>query len=781
MNARSDPNRLKVQRQVVGRPHPHDSVARHVTGEAVYIDDMPDLPGTLHCAPVLSPVAKGALNGIDAARAMEMAGVRAVLSAADIPGRNEAAPILADEPILAEGAVLHVGQIVALVVADSFAEAVRGARAVRLDIEAQAPVLDAIEAFAADDHTHPTQLLEQGDCEAALAGAPHRFQGTVEMGGQDHFYLETQIAYAVPGEGQAMQVFSSTQHPTEVQVHVALALGVRNHQVTVDCRRMGGAFGGKESQATIIACLAALAARATARPCRLRLRREDDMAATGKRHGFTMRYDVGVDDAGRFHGLKVEAIANSGHVADLSGPVVTRALTHLDNCYHIPAAHFTGFAARTNTVSNTAFRGFGGPQGMLATEAIIDDVSRRLGLDPNAMRLANYYGARTGDETPYGQRVEDNRIRDVVDRVMENARWDERRAAIDAFNKSNPTLRKGLAMMPVKFGISFNLPTLNQAGALVHVYQDGSVHLNHGGTEMGQGLFTKVAQVVAEIFGIPLDDIAITATTTGKVPNTSATAASSGSDLNGAAAHRAASEIRDRMARAAAHHFECPVEAVLFADGSVHAGERSISFANLAKHCWVQRISLSATGFYATPKIHWDGGRLKGRPFFYFTYGAAVCETVIDLLTGENRCLGAWIVQDCGKPLNPIIDLGQIEGAFVQGLGWLTCEELWWDETGRLRTVGPSTYKIPGSRDVPPVFDVQILDDEPNREDTVFRSKAIGEPPLMLAISAWLSLRDAVSSLSDGRLPAKLDAPATPERVLFAVEEMRQRVAKGAP
>ena len=779
MNVRPDPGKLTIERAVVGKPHPHDSAARHVTGEAIYIDDMPDLPGTLHCAPVLSPIAKGRLRGIDPAGALEMRGVHRVLTAADVPGKNEAAPILAGEPILAEGEVLHVGQIVALVVAEDFATAVRAARAVRLDIEAEPAQFDHEDAYAKDEHTHPTQVLEQGDCAAALDGAPRRFQGSVTMGGQDHFYLETQIAYVVPGEGGAMQVHSSTQHPTEVQVHVALALGLRNHMVTVDCRRMGGAFGGKESQATVVACLAALAAQATGRPCRLRLRREDDMAATGKRHGFTVRYDVGVDGRGRFHGLKMEAIANSGHVADLSGPVVTRALTHFDNCYHLPAAHFTGFAAKTNTVSNTAFRGFGGPQGMLATEALIDDVARRLGMDPNEMRLANYYGEGTGDETPYGQRVEDNRIRDVVDRVMENARWRERRAAIDAFNEAHPTLRKGLAMMPVKFGISFNLRTLNQAGALVHVYQDGSVHLNHGGTEMGQGLFTKVAQVVAEVFGIPLEDVAITPTTTGKVPNTSATAASSGSDLNGAAAFQAAMEIRDRMAKAAADHFDCPAEAVVFADGSVHAGNRSVTFGHLAKHCWVERISLSSAGFYATPKIHWDGGRLKGRPFFYFTYGAAVCETVIDLLTGENRCLGAWIVQDCGKPLNPVLDLGQIEGAFVQGMGWLTCEELWWDEAGRLRTVGPSTYKIPGSRDVPPVFDVQILDDRPNREETVFRSKAIGEPPLMLAIGVWLSLRDAVSSLSGGRLPAALDAPATPERVLFAVEDMQQRVAEG--
>ncbi|MEM1318045.1 MAG: xanthine dehydrogenase molybdopterin binding subunit, partial [Pseudomonadota bacterium] len=575
-----------------------------------------------------------------------------------------------------------------------------------------------------------------------------------------------------------MLVWSSTQHPTEVQIHTALALGIASHCVDVQVRRMGGGFGGKESQPTIIAGIAAVMAKLTGKPCRFRLRRHDDMAATGKRHGFRMDWQIGFSNAGRVAAMKVKALANSGHVADLSGPVVTRALTHLDNCYHLPAADLLGFAAKTNTVSNTAFRGFGGPQGIIASEAMIDEIARHLGKDPKEVRAVNYYGPETGHETPYGQIVEDNRIVEVVDRVLESADWTRRRAEIDAFNKTSPVLKKGLAMMPVKFGISFNLTTLNQAGALVHVYMDGSVHLNHGGTEMGQGLNTKVAQVVAEVFGLPLSAISITPTTTGKVPNTSATAASAGSDLNGAAALNAAIAIRGRMAEAAAARFDCDIEDVVFADGHVSAGERSLSFGTLAKHCWAERIGLSEAGFYKTPKIHWDGKTLKGRPFFYYTYGAAVSEVVVDTLTGENRCLRTDIVQDCGKPLNPVLDLGQIEGAFVQGMGWLTCEELWWDDKGKLRTVGPSTYKIPGSRDVPPVFNVSILDDKPNCEETVFRSKAIGEPPLMLAISVWLALRDAVSSLSGGRYAAELNAPATPEAVLFAVDAMKERVAE---
>lgn len=779
----SDPLRnpsgdLKIEREIVGKGYAHDSAMRHVTGKAIYIDDMPDLPETLHVAPVLSPIANGFLRGIDTRAAETMPGVRAILTVADIRGHNDVAPIFAHEPVFAEERVEHVGQIVAAIVAECLPQALQAAHKVFVDIEERTPVKDVERARADEAVTLPNQHLVQGDAKTVLESAEHVFSGRVEMGGQDHFYLEGQVAYAIPGEESDMTIWSSTQHPTEVQVHVADVLGAKAHDLDVLVRRMGGAFGGKESQATIVAAIAAIGAQKTGKPCRFRLRRDDDMAATGKRHGFVMNWQAGVAGDGRIRGLKVEALANSGHVADLSGPVVTRALTHLDNCYFIPDADFLGVACKTNTVSNTAFRGFGGPQGMLAIEAIIDSISRQLGIDPNAMRAANYYGEATGTVTPYDQEVEDNRVADVVERVLANADWDRRRAEIDAFNQDNKVLKKGLAMMPVKFGISFNLPTLNQAGSLVHVYMDGSVHLNHGGTEMGQGLYVKVAQVVAEVFGIALEEVKITATTTGKVPNTSATAASSGSDLNGAAAYRAAMAIRTRMAQVAADHFGCGTDDLTFREGHIHHDDRSISFPVLAKKCWAERVSLSEAGHYATPKIHWDSARLKGRPFYYFTYGAAVAEVVIDTLTGENRCLRADIVQDCGKPLNPTIDLGQIEGAFVQGMGWLTCEELWWDDQARLRTLGPSTYKIPGSRDVPPQFNVEILDDEPNREDTVFRSKAIGEPPLMLAISVWLALRDAVSSLSDGKLPANLDAPATAERVLFAVDDMKRRVAQ---
>ncbi len=772
----NDMGNLKINREVVGHGHAHDSAKRHVRGEAIYIDDMPDLPGTLHIAPILSPIANGTIISIDTAAVESCDGVVTVLFADDIPGKNEAAPILKNEPIFAVGKVEHIGQIIGAVVADSLNNALRAARKVHLEIKEHPACYDVEVAFKENSYTHPTQHLSSGDIKQAFKDRSNIFTGRIEMGGQDHFYLEGMVSYAIPGEEKDMVVWASTQHPTEVQIHVAMALGLRDHDVDVRVRRMGGAFGGKESQPTIIAAIAALAAQVTGKPCRFRLRRDDDMAATGKRHGFVMNYQVGVEPNGRFTGLKIDALANSGHVADLTGPVVTRALTHFDNCYYLPATEFVGFSAKTNTVSNTAFRGFGGPQGLLATEAIIDTVSREIGLTPNQLRAANYYGPNTGEVTPYDQPIEDNRVVDVVERVLANADWDKRRLEIDAFNAKNKVLKKGLAMVPVKFGISFNMPTLNQAGSLVHVYQDGSVHLNHGGTEMGQGLYTKVAQVVAEVFGIALEDVKISTTTTDKVPNTSATAASSGSDLNGAAAFNAANEIKTRMIDVACTLYNVTRDKISFSKGKVVVGKDKLSFGELAKQCWMKRVSLSATGFYATPKIHWDGKNLKGRPFFYFTYGAAVAEVVIDTLTGENRCLRVDIVQDCGTPLNPTLDLGQIEGAFVQGMGWLTCEELWWDEKGKLRTTGPSTYKIPGSRDVPPEFNVEILDDKPNREETVFRSKAIGEPPLMLAISVWLAIRDAISSLADGKLAANLDAPATPEQVLHALNDMKKRV-----
>jgi len=770
-----------ILRSIQGGAHApvrHDSAVGHLTGRALYVDDMPLVPGALHAALVLSPHAHARLRRVDCAGALASPGVAAVVVAADIPGKNDIGPIRADEPLLPADVVEYEGQPVVAVAADTLDNARAAAALVAIDYEILPAVLSLAEAIERELHVSPPQTMTRGDVDTALAGAPHRLSGEFACGGQDHFYLEGQVALAVPGEGPDMAVYSSTQHPTEVQHGVAHLLGLPFNMVTVEVRRMGGGFGGKESQATMIAGIAAVLARKAGRPVKLRLPRDDDMRATGKRHPFLFRYDVGFDGDGRILGLDLTLAANGGNVADHTPAVITRALCHADNGYWLPSLRFLGLPCKTNTVSNTAFRGYGGPQGMFAIETILDIMARHLGLPLEELRRRNFYGIGRNDVTPYGMKVEDNilgQISDELEQSVDLAGW---RKEILTFNSTSPVIKKGLATMPIKFGISFNRPALNQAGALVSVYTDGSVTLNHGGTEMGQGLFIKVAQVVAEAFQIDLDNIRVSATTTAKVPNTSPTAASCGSDLNGMAAFNAAQEIKGRMADVAANHFGVPESDIVFAANRVYAGNRSLSFSELALLCWDQRVSLSATGYYRTPKIHWDAKTNTGRPFYYFVYGAAAAEVAIDTLTGEMRVLRAELLQDCGKSLNPALDLGQIEGAFVQGMGWLTTEELWWDAAGRLRTHGPSTYKIPGSRDVPPRFNVRLLSDAPNGEATIFRSKAVGEPPLMLAISVWLAIRDAIASLADYKLAPRLDAPATPERILSAVDEIRLRACR---
>lgn len=749
----------------------HESAVGHVTGRALYLDDVATVPGTLEAALVLSPHAHAGIRRIDFAPALAMPGVAAAVCAADIPGRNDIAPMMRDEPLLAARTVEYEGQPVAAIAAATLDQARAAAKFVVVEYEPLPAVLTVEEAMARELYVSPPQTMQRGDLAAGFAGAAHRFNGDVRCGGQDHFYLEGQIALATPGDTGDMHVHSSTQHPTEVQHGVAHVLGLPFSAVTAEVRRMGGGFGGKESQATIIAGIAALLAWKTRRPVKLRLPRDDDMRATGKRHPFLLRYDVGFDAEGRILALDLVLAANGGNVADHTPSVLTRALCHADNCYWLPNVRFRGLACKTHTVSNTAFRGYGGPQGMLAIETIVEGIARHLGVPVDTVRQRNFYGVGRNDVTPYGMRVEDNiitRVTDELDRTVGLAAW---RKAVDDFNRQSPVIKKGLATMPLKFGISFNRPALNQAGALVHVYTDGSVMLNHGGTEMGQGLFVKIAQVVAEVFQVDLDHVRVSATSTAKVPNTSATAASSGSDLNGMAALQAAERIKARMAKVAAAHFAVPEGEIAFAANRIYAGNRSLSFPELAQLSWESRVSLSATGYYSTPKIHWDQATCTGSPFYYFVYGAAAAEVAIDTLTGEMRVLRAELLQDCGRSLNPAIDLGQIEGAFVQGMGWLTTEELWWDVKGCLRTHGPSTYKIPGSRDVPPVFNARILADAPNREATIFRSKAVGEPPLMLALSVWLAIRNAVAQCGEG--PVQLDAPATPERILAAVDRAR--------
>jgi xanthine dehydrogenase large subunit len=758
---------------VVHKPVRHDSAPKHVSGTARYIDDLPEPEGLLHAALHLSDRTHAKILAIDLSRALALPGVVAVITVKDVPGNADIAPVKGPEPMLADGVVEFHGHPVAAVAARDLATARRAAKLIVVEYEDLPAILSIAEAVENQSFLLPPLGLKRGDAAGSIARAPHRLKGELSLGAQDHFYLEGQISQAEPREDGDVIVRCSTQHPSEVQKLIARVLGTPLHAVTVECRRMGGGFGGKETQAAQFACIAAVLARKTGRPVKLRLDRDEDMAITGKRHDFLSRYDVGFDEDGRILGYDLTLAGRGGWTADLTGAVVDRAVFHADSSYWLPDVSITGLCCRTNTVSNTAFRGFGGPQGMAATEYVIDEIACHLGRDPLEVRLVNLYGTATNNVTPYFQTVKDNILPELLEELLTSSDYRQRRREIDAFNAQSPHLKKGLALNPVKFGISFTTTFLNQAGALVLVYEDGSVQLNHGGTEMGQGLYVKVAQVVAETFGIRLDRIRITATRTDKVPNTSATAASAGADLNGKAAEAAALEIRGRLAAVAAPLLNVPADQVVFADGRVSGGGKTLDFAAVAHRAWMDRVQLSASGFYATPDIHFDRATGQGTPFYYFAYGAAVTEVLVDTLTGEYRFTRADLLHDCGRSLNPAIDLGQVEGAYIQGLGWLTMEELWWDYTGRLRTHAPSTYKIPTARDLPEDFRVRLVSGRDNPANTVFRSKAVGEPPFMLGISAWLALKDAVIAAA-GTRHVRLDAPATPERVLLAITSARR-------
>lgn len=758
-----------------GQPLPHDSGLIHATGEARFVDDLREPPGLLHGALVLSETAHGDIRDIHTEPAFAIPGVLAAFTARDIPGANEIGPIVVAEPALAEDRVEFIGEPLALILGDRLEAAQAGARLVKAEIEPLPAVLDPVEAHRRGLYVCDPQIMKRGNSLNHMFAAEHRLEGSLRIGGQDHFYLETQAALALPEDDGSMVVWLSTQHPSEAQSRIARLLGWPSNRVEVKVRRMGGGFGGKESQATIIGALAALGAYHTQNPVKLRLDRRTDMLATGKRHDFQIYWSAGFDSTGRISALEMDLLSRCGPVADLSPAVMTRAMVSADNCYAIPHITLRGYCCRTNTVSNTAFRGFGGPQGVAAIESVIDDVARHLGLQPEAVRQVNYYGEANGYETPCGQVLRQCRLDSVVAAAIARSDFYARRQEIGFWNQGSPALRRGIAMVPVKFGIAFNIPAMNQGGAVVHVYRDGSIRLNHGGTEMGQGLFVKVAQVVAEAFQVPLSLIKLTPTSTGEVPNTSATAASTGSDINGMAALKAAQTVRKRMASVAAQHLGRSESDIRFRDGRVLAGNQSLSFGELAEECWQRRVSLSAAGHYNTPGLDWDRERMRGNPAHYHTWGACVTEVAIDLLTGESRVLRADLVQDCGESLNPAIDLGQIEGAFVQGMGWLTSEELFWNEDGKLATTGPSTYKIPGSRDTPPIFNVYLLDNAPNEADTPFRSKATGEPPLLLAISVWLAIRDAIATTREAGTTIPLDAPATPEQIRLTIEALKAR------
>jgi len=757
----------------------HDSAHKHVTGSADYIDDMPEPAGTLHGYLGLSDRAHATITSLDLDAVRASDGVVAVLTAEDVPGSNDISPTgRNDEPVLATGEVLFHGQPVFAVIAETRDLARRAARKAVFGYDDLPHVTDVRAAIAADypEVTDPLKL-ERGDVAAGLAAAPMRLSGEMRIGGQDHFYLEGHIAFAIPGEDDEVTVWSSTQHPSEVQHMVAHALGTVSNAVTVHVRRMGGGFGGKETQSNQFAAIAAIAAKKLNRAVKIRPDRDDDMIITGKRHDFVVDYDVGFDESGVIHALDASFAARCGFSSDLSGPVTDRALFHADNCYFYQNVRLVSKPMMTNTVSNTAFRGFGGPQGMLGGERVIEEVAYALGRDPLEIRKANFYSGPGRDVTPYHQTVDDNIIARIVEELETSSDYQARRAEIIAFNETSPVVRRGIALTPVKFGISFTATFYNQAGALVHVYQDGSIHLNHGGTEMGQGLNTKVAQVLAEEFQVDLDTIRITATTTGKVPNTSATAASSGTDLNGMAAANAAQQIKTRLVAFASEKFSVPPEQVEFIPNHVRIGNELMAFGAFIKLAYQARVQLSAAGFYKTPDIHWDRAKGMGRPFYYFAYGAAVSEVSVDTLTGEYQVDRVDVLHDAGRSLNPALDIGQIEGAFVQGMGWLTTEELWWDDKGRLRTHAPSTYKIPLASDRPRIFNIKLADWAENREPTIRRSKAVGEPPFMLPISVLEALGMAAASIADYRVSPRLDAPATPERMLMAVERLKALAA----
>ena len=754
--------------RAVGKALPHDSAHLHVAGTAAYTDDLPEPRDLLHLAVGMSAVAHGRVRRLELDDVLGADGVVAVCTAADIPGDNNYGSIVRDDPVFAEALVQYAGQPIFAVAATSVDAARKAARLARCDYEELEAVLDPLDAVERRSFVLPSETLVRGDPDQALEEAQHRVRRRVRVGGQDQFYLEGQIAMALPQEDGGLLVYSSTQHPDEVQRMIAHATNRAAKDIVVVCRRMGGAFGGKESQAALIGVIAAIAADKTGRPCKLRLDRDDDMLMTGKRHDFVIDYDVGFDDTGRITGIDFQLASRCGMSADLSGPVNDRAMFHCDNAYFLENVRIVSHRCKTNTVSNTAFRGFGGPQGMFAIEYVIDDIARKLGKDPCEVRQRNFYGRDDRNVTHYQQVVDDAAGDELFERLLASSDYAERRAAIRRFNEGSRVLKKGIAITPVKFGISFTSTLLNQAGALVHVYRDGTVQLNHGGTEMGQGLYIKVAQVVADELGIDIERIRTTAADTSKVPNASATAASSGSDMNGKAAQKAAAKIRKRLTEFAAREYGVSEAEIDFRSGKVYVAERIIEFASLVQSAWANRVSLSATGYYRTPKIHYDRDSFSGRPFYYFAWGAAVTEVVVDVLTGEHRVLRVDILHDCGDSLNPAVDLGQVEGGYVQGVGWLTSEELWWNGKGELGTHSPSTYKIPTCSDLATDFRVELVKDMANREKTIYRSKAVGEPPLMLGLSAFFAIRDAIAK-NDVDMPC-LVAPATPENVLRALE-----------
>ncbi len=765
-----------------GRELTHESAHLHVTGQAIYTDDISELAGTLYAALVLSPVAHGELigEGIDREHLLKQHGVVAVFTAKDIPGENNCGPIVHDDPFLAQGIVQFVGQPVAVVVAREMIYARQAAKAAKVSVKELPAVLTIEDAMEQGSFIMPAKGITRGEPKTAIENAPHRLSGRTYCGQQEQFYLEGQITYAVPREDGQLTLYVSTQHPDGNQREAAAALNLSTHDVEVICRRMGGGFGGKEGNASIFSQSAALAAFKLNRPVKLRVNRDDDMTITGKRHDFRADYEVGFDDAGHILGVDVTLYSRCGYSTDFSGPVNDRALLHIDNCYYLPNLKVITHRCKTHMQSATAFRGFGGPQGMFAIETVIEEMAQHLGKDALDIRELNLYKdpSVSGQEqtmiTQYGQKIEDWIGDQVIEQVKTKSNYLQRKKEVAAFNLAHPFKKRGLSLVPLKFGISFTATMLNQGGALLNIYQDGSVSVNHGGTEMGQGLNTKMAQVAADGLGIDVGKVRVTSTDTQKVPNASATAASSGADINGAAINNACDQMRDRLAEVAARMMSCEPSEVVFAQNKATCGSKSVAWKDLIVQAWLDRVGLSVTGFYRTPDIAYDFNTLWGRAFYYNCYGASVSEVEIDTQTGEWWLKAVDIVHDVGKSINPAIDQGQIEGGYVQGMGWLTMEECIWNAKGKLLTHGPSTYKIPVAGDIPEHFNVTLFDGS-NVKPTPFYSKAVGEPPLMLALSTYFALRDAVSASAQHKVRLQMDAPATPERILMACEGLKQQ------
>lgn len=760
----------------LGKPHSHESAALHVTGRASYVEDLATRVARLAYAwPILSPHAHARVLSVDASAAEAAPGVLGCLQAGDVPGENDTGPVRHDEPLFPSIVSFH-GQPVMWVLGESLEQARLGAELVQIEYEPLPAITSLGAAIAAESFHMPPERLRRGEPEAARLAAPEQLSGELFVGGQEHFYLETQAALALAEDGDAVLVHSSTQHPTETQEIVARVLGLAKHQVSVQCLRMGGAFGGKETQANSWAAVAALGAKKLGRPVLVRLSRFQDMVTTGKRHPFLGRFQVGFDRDGKLLSLQLELFSDGGYSLDLSSPVLFRAMFHADNCYLLPNVEIVGRICKTNTVSHTAFRGFGGPQGMLMIEEIMDRVARQLDLPPHLVRERNFYVS--GDTAHYGQEIKDaERIARIWDELQSSSDFARRVEELSVANARSPHLKRGIAITPVKFGISFTTAFFNQAGALVLIYKDGSVQVNHGGTEMGQGLHTKIAQIAAHTLGVPLEVIRVMPTRTDKVPNTSATAASSGSDLNGAAVKAACETLRERLSEVAARHFHCEPAELVFEAGRVFPRaqtDAAVPFEDIVSQAYFDRTALFATGYYKTPKIHFDREVGKGKPFHYFAYGAAVSEVEVDGFTGQYRLLRADILHDVGESLSPLVDHGQVEGAFIQGVGWLTSEELVWNQAGAFVSSGASTYKLPTLADCPPIFNVRLLE-RAAEPGVVYGSKAVGEPPFMLAISVREALRAAVAAFGDGKGAVELASPATPEAVFWAIEKLRSK------